>query len=305
MRQYYHVCISSHEEVLFRDKEDYIRAFNNLAIAALETGSSLLADAEMSDHIHTVSASAAIGEMIFKYRTAQTRYFNARYHRTGRLGEKEYFLTELKGARRICAATTYTIRNGLHHGVATTPFEYEFCSANCIFAKDLGKGTDAMLMLPKKEMYRFLPSHQKLPDGYTMDQNGLILRKNVIDCHFVEQLYVTPRNFLFQMNRYSGEEWAAEQMKEDNGTAPVTLETFEDKQCDLSKMLSNEKGRINIDRLRDLELCAIIDSRLVPRCGYATVYEVPLSIRRDWGNALFMQYGRRTSIKQLKRCLII
>ena len=42
MRKTYHVSLSSHDEVLFRNEADLIRGFNCLALATLETDSRLL-----------------------------------------------------------------------------------------------------------------------------------------------------------------------------------------------------------------------------------------------------------------------
>ena len=54
MRKIYHICLSSHDEVLFRCERDYVIGFNCLAEAAFYTGSKLLADGFMSTHWHTI-----------------------------------------------------------------------------------------------------------------------------------------------------------------------------------------------------------------------------------------------------------
>ena len=44
MRKTFHISLSSHNEVMFRDEADLIRGFNSLALAIMETDSRLLAD---------------------------------------------------------------------------------------------------------------------------------------------------------------------------------------------------------------------------------------------------------------------
>lgn len=54
MKKIYHLCLSSHREVLFRDEEDFTIGFNYLAEAAFYTESRLLADGFMSTHWHNI-----------------------------------------------------------------------------------------------------------------------------------------------------------------------------------------------------------------------------------------------------------
>ena len=55
MKGTYHICLSSHQEVLFRSEADLIIGFNYLAVTALETDSALLADGFLSTHHHEVA----------------------------------------------------------------------------------------------------------------------------------------------------------------------------------------------------------------------------------------------------------
>ena len=141
-----------------------------------------------------------------------TRYFNNKYRRQGRLGEKTPFVLELEGLHHILAAICYILRNPLHHGLSLTPFGYAHSSANTYFSKELGKFNHEEL-LSEKHSRRYLPRLNDYPSGYKMTRSGVYLRDTVIDTAEVENMFVTPRSFLYYMNRISGEEWRKEQEK--------------------------------------------------------------------------------------------
>ncbi len=59
MKKIYHLCLSSHDEVLFRSESDLIRGFNALALASLTTDSALLADGLLTTHLHFLTQTPA------------------------------------------------------------------------------------------------------------------------------------------------------------------------------------------------------------------------------------------------------
>ena len=321
MRKTYHLSLSSHEEVLFRCREDYIRGFNCFAEAVLETESRALADAEMSTHVHFGVQTDNYKHLMYISRYAYSRYFNNKYLRKGRLGEKDYFILEINGIRHITAALSYVFRQGLHHGLSETPFGYEHNSCNAIFQKQLGKSPTTEFM-PEKSRYRFLSGNVANYAGYRMNANGLLLREDIIDTAYVEEIFLTPRNFLFNMTRMSDEKWLAEQ-KEEGPAAPVTLDIIEKGMPDFDPGLLkfNEKGRVDHTPVNDMDLCLMIDREYVPKYlkdnGNRTpsIYMLPETKRKEIGNAIWedtktARYSPkgsngRVTVKQLERCLAL
>lgn len=307
MRNSYHVCLSSHEEVMYRSQEDLIYGFNCIAIAAYETGSRLIADAELTTHNHTVVQSDKIEDFVFSARYPYAKHFNKKYHRKGRLGEKIPFITTLEGYVRLTAAVSYVNRQGLHHGLSSTPFGYKYCSSNAVFCTELGKETNP----PQEKNTPLLSRWKKIPESFRVDYNGMILREDALDINYLHEIYLTPRNFLYQMNRLTDETWVNEQIKESQTLPIVTLETIESNVdgFDLKKMLINEKGRQRYDLLSDLDLCQIIDYEYVPEMAKGdglTIYDFEMKKRRDIGNKLWSKYGpMRCSSKQIRRCAVI
>lgn len=301
MRHLYHICLSAGDEIMYRSEEDFIRAFNCYAVALYRTGSNSLADSFMSNHFHACVETDSVRDLIFYYRTAYARYFNKKYLRHGSLGERLPFVIDVVGLYHRLAALSYTKRNALHHGVSPTPFAYRHNSSNAVFRKELGKlpVTD---LLARKNYYKYLPSKADVPDHYKMNVNGLLLRETVMDVQQVEYIYNTPRNYMYYMNRMSGEEWEKEQER-DNGF-PLTLENIEAgvNMNKISSMLRNEFGREDYNNLSDIRLCEIIDLEILPMHGLTSVYQLDLQTKTSIANELILKY--RVGKDKIKRCLV-
>ena len=313
MRKTVHLCLSSHDEVMYRNEADLIMGFNCLALAALQTESRLLAEGFITTHNHKLVQADDFKALERMDRYAYTRYFNAKYSRTGRLGEKEYFVLEVEGYSHMLSALNYVIRQALHHGLVSTPFEYPHCSANSFFRKALGK-TNSTELCDTRQRYNYLPHGKKLPDSYQMTKSGLILREQILDTAYVEQVYITPRNYLYQMNRISDERMIKEQLDE-NSMPPVTLDAIEQgvQDFDVRSALISEQGKVNNYSMTDLELCHIIDDILLPRYLKASdgrsIYLLSKTKRAEMANTIWREsrdsFGKKTTTAQIRRCLVI
>lgn len=305
---------------MYRSEADLNMGFNCLAIAVLETESRLLAEGFLSTHNHSLVQTDNEKELGFRSRYAYSRYFNSKYKRRGRLGEKDFFILEITGLHHMMAALDYVNRQGLHHGLGTTPFDYTHCSANSFFRKELGKDVEPRLIADSKRN-RYLPSNIRLPAGYRMSESGLLLREDIIDVAYVRQLYISPRSFLLHMNRISDSRDEEEQKKE-NATPPVTLSSIESGVPDFDVAVARncEFGKVDRTRMTDIELCTLIDSRIIPdgKGERTTVYDLTPAQRAKIYEWLSKEnrrgrYDRKKCILgdkfitegQLKRCLCL
>lgn len=308
MRNMFHISISSHDEVMYRDEDDLIYGFNTIALAAYETESRLLADAELTTHNHQVLSTDYPDKVVSLLRYSYSKYFNAKYHRSGRLGERAPFITPLIGIVRQTTAISYVNRQALHHGLSSTPFGYRYCSANVIFQKELGKEPTQAALRRRRPL---ISRSAKLPESFRFDEKGMILREDALDVAYVQELYITPRNFLFQMNRFTDEAWIREQSEESEADPFVTLDVIEKgvEELDMKKLLINEKGRLNKELMTDLEICSIIDKELVPRYSEnetSTIYDLDMAARRKIGNEIWRRYGPyKCNLAQIRRCAVI
>lgn len=318
MRKLNHVTFASHDEVMFRCEEDINYAFNCFALACLETDSRPLADSEMTTHSHFGIFTDNPKEVFTKFRYPYSRFFNSKYKREGRLGDRNPFILEVEGLQHSQTMLSYIFRQGLHHGLSDSPFGYKYNSVNVIFMDALGKRHTPEI-LDRRQMGRFLPrSHSVIPSGYRMSKSGLLLREDVIDTSYVEEIFISSRNFLFQMNRVSSEQWKEDQKEDNNGLPPITLEDIEPLSFrpSVSQMLLNESSRNFRNDITDLELCALIDGHYLPELGKQTIYELSEPERNRLGNRIYADIKNGTistmlgrnaglpNVAQIRRCAV-
>ena len=302
MKKTYHLCLSAGNETLFRDEEDYNRGFNSLALALYKTNSTGLVESFQSTHVHLVVQSENPADMMYAMRQSYSKYFNRRYQRSGRLGEKHHFQLEISGLHHHLAAMTYVLRNALHHGLVPIPYAYPHCTVNAIFRKEMGK-THIEKELNQNSFYRFVGRKAEWPSHYRMNDKGLFLRESVLDIVQVENMYATPRAFNYYMSRKSGEEWEKEQEKDNIGASPIRLEDIEQgiNGQTKEKMLIYESGRSDYRKISDIDLCHEIDRNIIPKYGKASVYHLSRTEKEQIGEFLFRTF--RIGEAQIRRCL--
>ena len=304
MKKTYHLCLSAGDEVMFRDLEDYYRGFNCFAIALYKTNSSGLVESFMSTHVHMLVQTESPKDFMMCFRMLYTMYFNKKYRRTGKLGERNHFTMEIVGYHHMLAAMSYVLRNPLHHGVAPIPYAYSHCSANAIFMCEMGKRSEDRV-LPPRSYYKYLGRKAEYPDTYKMSESGVFLRESVLDIPQVENLYVTPRMFNFYMIRKSSEEWETEQSKDQNGSQVVNILNIEKgvKTNSLEKLLLFENGKADYRKTSDIELCTNVDRNLLRKYGKISIYQLTYEEKIQIANLLYNTL-HLDSI-QIRRCLAI
>lgn len=303
MRRLYHICISNGNEPMFRSEEDYRNGANFLALALFDTGTELFADSLMSNHVHFIVQTKELEKFVWNFRMRYSFYFKNKYNKSGRLGEKSFFRTEVVGHRHQLAAISYVFRNGLHHGLSPLPFGYPHSSVGCIFQKDLGKKSEGSIN-SREEIKKFLPRHSEFPDHYIMDKDGMIMRESFVQVPQVEFMYSTPRAFIYNMTRPSGEQWIEEQKLDEKGSEPVTLNMIEYGTGESpDKMAEYEKTKFNKNTKTDTEVCTIIDTLFLPKLRKKSVY----LLNNTEKNKILQTLVREMFISehQAKRCLVL
>lgn len=295
MKKTYHLCLSGGDEVMFRCDEDYVRGINSLSLAAHKTDSSLLAYSFMSNHVHIGVRTESPEALIYAYRYGYCRYFNRKYGRSGRLGERDFFSLEIEGLYHLLTVIAYILRNPLHHGVSATPFGYKYSSISALFRKELGR-FDEPISVPSA--YHFLPEKCELPTGFKMNESGMIIPESVIDVADVEHQFSTARTFLYYMNRLSGDSWTKEQLQDDTELPPISLEEIEKGVVcqDMRTLFANEHGRANYNSISDLLLCKEIDKHFERRSIYQATHSELMSVAKE----LIRRFHLPSD--QLKRC---
>ena len=302
MKKTFHLCLSSGDEIMFRDEEDYNRGFNSFALALYKTDSTGLVESFMSTHAHLLVQTSEPNRFMGAFRMPYTKYFNRKYCRNGKLGEPVHFTMETNGLHHHIAAMSYILRNGLHHGVVPIAYGYPHCSINAIFQREMGKHP-VQDLIPQNSFYRHIGRNADFPDNYKMSRSGLFLRESVLDIAQVENMFATPRAFNYYMNRKTSEEWNIEQEKDKNQSAPVTLELIESKVqlTSVNDMLRFESGRSDYKRISDIELCKEIDTITREDFQKPSIYTLTEEEKLTIARLMREKYFAGTS--QLSRCL--
>lgn len=302
MKDSYHISFTSHNEVIFRDREDLTMFVNMLAIHSYKDDVGIVADSEMSTHIHLHAVAEEPYRFAGRVKMSYYRWFNRKYCRKGSIGEEGSFVLPLNGLYHKMVATSYILRNGMHHGACSNAFGYEWCSARDMFADDLPFLVKPAAFTSRSDIEHRLPKDVVFPDNWRMNEDGMFLRQDFMEIPIAESLYGTPRNYLYQMNRITDEKIIEEQIKDNTG-APITLSDIERAQgADLTAMLKNESGRMfSRNKLQDLDVCHLIDDEILPQLGVPSVYLLTDSHRQRI--AQHLRYDRHLPPSQIARCL--
>ena len=289
---------------MFRDEEDHGTFINVMAIEAYRTSSEILCDSEMSNHTHINALTDCPKVFAGRTRMSYTKYFNRKYGRSGRFGEKGTYVLKVDGFYHQLTLANYILRNGLHHGAVSIAMGYPFCSIKEMFAKDLNTILEPAVFTRREEIAGFLPRYADFPDTYVMDKNGIFLRRSFMEIRRLEQFYVSPRNFVYQMNRLTDETWQQEQIKDGTGK-PITLADVEPglDEKSIAELLNNENARnFSRSRMQDLEVCRLIDQELLPGTGATSVYRLTDTQRSRIYRTLQNEFHLQD--RQIRRCLV-
>lgn len=283
-----HICIKSETEVMHREEDDYRCGISKMALVASRTGTIIYAYAFMSTHIHIVAETRNVSRFVSNFKNAYTRWFNHKYCRVGRLGEKRCHIEYLDNLNRALRAINYVLRNPVHHLVCDTALGYEFCSARYVFQGTICRG-DATV---SRRTSRYYPSRHPLPGNMYLNEQGMISPECFLDRATVERIYISPRKFLFHINRPSFRDLA------EDGERPLSIGDIEPG-ANLEEIRKNEMERSVKGNTTDIDVCRIIDKEILTDRTYA---QLSIQERTD----VARQLARRPDIlspKQIFRCL--
>lgn len=287
-----HICIKSENELMHREEEDYRSGITKMALAAYRTGTHIFAYAFMSNHVHMVVQSPDISRFVSNYRNAYTRWFNFKYCRKGRLGERSFHTVPLDSIYRTLHAVNYVLRNPVHHLVSDTAIGYEFCSARYVFASDFCLNE----VKSRKVRSAFYSKNAPLPDSLYLNDKGMISPKSFLEIPAVEKLYMTAKNYLFYINRPS----YADMDKPAANEEPLDICQIEPS-YNIEELQRNERRRSVKEHTDDMDICRIVDKKLLRGRTYAQLSD-------EEKERIACQVSRRLPLcplKQIYRCLAI
>ena len=185
MKEIHHICITSHSEIMFRSDADMHYAFNCLAAACVKTDSKLLAFSLLTSHVHIAVITDSPGQLVKRFRYRYSCYFNTKYKRKGALGERKWYDDVFNGPRHIITGINYILRQGLHHGITSTAFGYEFSSVNAYFSEELRQNRPKPLSSNYSHSSTINASRPVM-DSWHFAQKGMLFMEDIIDVNYVQ-----------------------------------------------------------------------------------------------------------------------
>jgi len=307
MKKFYHICITAHSEVLLRNIDDVRLFTNTMAHCAWRNHVELLTDSIMSTHLHETVLCEDPFRFVWSQLLSFTKAFNHRHGRSGSLFDSHPFIQQLVGPRHTNMAICYSLRQGFHHGISETAFEYPWSTCNYLFPKERGASSPSPLYCDTNSIRKLICKNAETPDGWTADENGILLRNSFEQLNYVENWFSTAKSYIYSMVRKTSEEWVNDQKKDETNEKTVTLQYLEKgySDDDIKMMLANEGNSKFINkRMSDFELCSIIDNDLIRKYKKNSIYSLPVDTRKKIGEILYHDLNVK-SAQQVSRCLAL
>lgn len=270
MKGLYHLCYTSHSEVICRNRNDYGRLICRIAQTSVSTSSQILAYAVMSTHVHLILLTDSPSSFCRRLRHSYTSSFNCKYSRKGTLGDKYFFCRELKHIEHITAAISYVLRNPVHHNVAVNPFSYPYSTVCLYFRSSMERavqecGYEDSESFPRRiqsDSGRLYRKREYLKGNVAFLDTGEVDPSSFVEISMVENYFGTYNAFQYNLHRRDYQEWARSQMEADKEEPPVTIRNIEPwmEQKQIEAFEKKSSRWYKEEQISDMELCEEIDS---------------------------------------------
>ncbi|MCB2173782.1 transposase [bacterium] len=129
----HHIVQRGHnKQQVFIHTMDYRFYLKNLREGKVELGCKVYAYCLMNNHVHLVidpgASPSSLAALMKHVAGSQTRYFNARFNRSGSLWEGRFHSTPINNDRYLLACCRYVELNPLRAGIVRDPVEYRWSS---------------------------------------------------------------------------------------------------------------------------------------------------------------------------------
>lgn len=315
MKGLYHLCYTSHSEVICRNNNDYERLVCRLAQTSISTASQILAYAVMSTHVHLIILTDSPSDFLKRLRHSYTTSFNHKYFRKGTLGEKNYYGIRLKGIEHITAAISYVLRNPVHHNVATNPFSYPYSTANLYFRSDMekivnevtyGNTVSKRIGIDRKNWNNSECLYRKaacLKGIVSFLDTGGVDPLSFVEVGMVENYFGTYNAYQYNLHRRDYQDWKRAQLESDSDESPITIARIEpwmnQKQvADFEKKPSRWHKE---EQISDIELCSEIDKEIL-RLHKSSYVHLSREEKIAISTKIRMQHPYAIKSEQFARC---
>ena len=204
----------NHKLDMFHDKVDKINVWNRVWLSAATCGVRILSLVILDSHLHKnalLQHEKQDSDYMHHFRLSITQYYNRRYGVTGMLGTRHFGRGFLHSLDDLKDCICYHIRNILHHGISRNFMDYPFCTARFVFGLSGIDPSECYTgeTLPPNLARAYLPVREKLPKGWLMTREGMIVPPpEVFRADVVEALFGSREEYLEALSRRTSREAA-------------------------------------------------------------------------------------------------
>lgn len=309
MKGLYHLCYTSHSEVICRNNNDYERLICRIAQISVSTSSQILAYTVMSTHVHLILQTDSPSSFCKRLRHSYTASFNHKYFRKGTLGEKLFFCRQLKHIEHIAAAISYVLRNPVHHNVALNPFSYPYSTVSLYFRSSIEglvhRSSDSgdSSKVRQSANSSLCRKQGALKGNVAFLDTGAVDPLSFVEIRMVENYFGTYNAFQYNLHRRDYQEWVRVQKEAEKEEIPITLHSIEpwmsQKQIDSFERKSQHWYRE--EQISDMELCMEID-REVQCLGKNSYVQLSHAEKIKIASKIRMRYPGIIQPEQFARC---
>ena len=212
VNNYWHIYSDGTKtDIPFFSDEDKVYAMNSVAIVAFHVGVRVLCVNINDTHLHAVLYGES-GERFKEELRRRIIVFLKREGHGDQLGEGLFISCDMIATRReLLSKIIYTFRNCLDF-YKRMPWEYRFGVGNVYFTENVNRGKP-LGELSFRQQKALLHTGEKMPEGWRLDEHGMLIPRYFIDIQHVESLFVTPRAFLaFLYVRKEDEQYMKQQL---------------------------------------------------------------------------------------------
>ena len=199
VRGFYHICSDGNYSFnLFRNQKDFKSAMNRIAVVAHKYSITILAFVLMDNHFHFVVQSDSAAECISfvnEFKRLTGKYIADYYHEHSAVSQLPVQVIPVPDQDYLKTLICYVIKNPT---VARTGmfYSYPWSSGNLYFAQPNRREARRLGEMSENAIRQMCGTHAQLPADWLIT-NGIILPENYIPVSAVEQLFKTPRSFMY------------------------------------------------------------------------------------------------------------
>lgn len=285
--KYTHMTIKA-IDTCCREKEDYYKCINCIAISANKSATKILAYTILSNHIHLIIHSQNTPLFTHSFKDSYTKFYNNKYKKKGKIFKKANIETEINTKNEFIIKTNYVLKNPVHHFITRSAFDYPFTSINIYYSDNTAYKTE-IKRCPHKLEKQYISAHNlPLTQELFMDINGHIKPESFLHYKELESIYETHRSFIYNMTKLTKDEEDLIYLEGSKRNIKEIIQTMDFK----------------VFKLSDIDLCDKIDRIVKHELKIKHFqYTIPNTYRLKLAHKLTK--SKQTSIEQASRCLAL